>query len=217
MKFPLRILFFFLLIVTFSQYAFSQEERNFYLWNTTGVRVGLSETYDLDVKAKIQYRTNDHLREFTYMDFTVSRDLNKWFNLGLSFRGAQIRKPSFEILEYRPQVITKIHFSLKKIKLSTTNRLEYRTFSEGSSYFRHYHNIFVNFPSITPWLDPYLGEELFTKLDKVDLYMTRIYSGLHLLNHDRFKLDAYYVWQSLESSHHWNESDILGLNLKFTI
>jgi len=213
----LSIVFVFLLLIVGNIDVFSQVERSFYLWNTTGFQVGLNDSYDLAVNTKTHYRLNDHFREMTYMDFAVSRDLTDWFNLGLAFRAAQNRKPSVDVMEYRPQLVPKLKFNLKKLIVSSTNRLEYRMFSQGDNYLRHYHNIFINFPSLTSWLDPYLGEGLFTKLNSEGLHLVRFYGGLHLLDNKSFKLDAYYVWQSLKSDDRWKESDILGLSLKFRI
>ncbi|WP_430972277.1 DUF2490 domain-containing protein [Sunxiuqinia rutila] len=212
-----RKLIVFCLFLLGSQALFAQEERDFYLWQETGFGLKLDENYTFSFKAKVQYRANDNFRDFTYVDFTVSRRMNPWLNLGLSFRGAEIGKLSGNILEYRPQFLTGVHYKFGKVNCKSTNRIEYRTFSKGKAHFRYYHNIFIHFPSFPGCPKPYIGEELFTKLNNERLYLTRVYGGLHLLELDILKVDAYYVWQETKRNGQWRPSDVLGLNLKFVI
>ncbi|MGQ7868567.1 DUF2490 domain-containing protein [Sunxiuqinia sp. sy24] len=207
----------FLLFLLSCQSLFAQEERDFYVWQTTSASLKMNELYSFNMKAKVHYRINDQFRDFTYFDLAVSRRMNQWLNLGLAFRGAEIGKESGNILEYRPQLVTGVHFKFGKVNCKSTNRLEYRAFSKGKAHFRYYHNIFIHFPSFHGCPRPYVGEELFTKLNDERLYLARVYGGLHLLEFDLFKVDAYYVWQELKRSGQWSPADILGLNLKFSI
>lgn len=195
----------------------SQEKRDFYLWNTTYLYVPLRPQYNLRLSAKVQYLSQEDLREMTYLDLSVSRKMNNWLNLGLAFRTSQHQKLTGEKMEYRPQLVSTMHWSSSKIKYSTTNRPEYLMFSEGDSYGRFYHNIFVHFSSFGKWPKPYLGEELFTKLNGEQLHLARIYGGLHVLERKHFRVDVYYVWQQLKVSGQWRGADVAGLNLHFLI
>jgi len=206
-----------LLLLVVGQQVFSQEKRDFYLWNTAYFHVRLNPKYNFRLSSKIQYLTQDDLRETTYVDLSVSRKMNDWLNLGLAFRTAQHQKLTSDKMEYRPQLVTTMHWSPAKIKYSTTNRAEYLMFNEGDNYGRFYHNIFVHFSSSGKWPKPYLGEELFTKLNGEKLHLARLYGGLHLLEWQRFHLDIFYVWQQLKVGGQWSGDDVAGLNLHFFI
>lgn len=206
-----------LILLLGGQAVFSQEKRDFYLWNTTYLNVRLSPQYNLRLSTKVQYLTGDNLREMTYLDLSVSRKMNDWLNLGFAFRTSQHQKLTGDKMEYRPQLVSTMHLSSSKIKCSTTNRPEYLMFSEGESYGRFYHNIFVHFSSFGKWAKPYLGEELFTKLNGEQLHLGRIYGGLHVLERKHFRVDVYYVWQQLKVSGQWHGADVAGLNLHFLI
>ncbi len=206
-----------LILLLGGQTVFSKEKRDFYLWNTTYFYVPLSSQYNLRLSTKVQYLTGDDLREMTYLDLSVSRKMNNWLNLGLAFRTTQHQKVTSEKMEYRPQLVSTMHWSSAKIKYSTTNRPEYLMFSKGDSYGRFYHNIFVHFSSFGKWPKPYLGEELFTKLNGEQLHLARIYGGLHVLERKHFRVDVYYVCQQLKVSSQWSRSDVAGLNLHFLI
>lgn len=216
-KKKLRLLLVIFLAVTGLQKSQAQEDRDFYLWNTTSAKVSLNQLYSLKVCAKVHYRVNDHFRDMTYFDVALSRFVYNWLDLGVAFRGAQLNKTSGDIMEYRPQFVTGVHFRVGDIKCKSTNRLEYRAFNEGDGYARYYHNFFVHFPSFCKCPKPYIGEEVFTKFNAENIHLVRIYSGLHLLELDHFQLDAYYVWQQLKSDNNWKDADIVGLNLSFII
>lgn len=211
------LLFASLLLLLGGQQVFSQEKRDFYLWNTTYLQARLSSQYSFRLSAKVQYLTSDDLREMTYLDAAVSRKMNDWLNLGLAFRTTQHKKLTSDKMEYRPQLVTTMNWTSSKIKFSTTNRPEYLMFSEGDNYGRVYHNIFVHFSSFEKWPKPYLGEELFTKLNSDQLHLARIYGGLHVLERQHFRVDVYYVWQQLKVSGQWRGADVAGLNLHFSI
>lgn len=195
----------------------AQEEKKFYLWNTSCVHLKLNSDYKMKFSSKIHYLPEEHFRDMTYLDFALSRKMNDWFSLGLAFRGAQTRKETGDVMEYRPQFVTGLQLPKSKIKCKTTNRLEYRTFSEGDAYARYYHNIFVRFPGQGAWPKPYLGEELFTKLSSDGMHLARIYGGLEMLKLEYLRIDMYYVWQQTKRNNDWQGADAVGINLHFFI
>jgi len=195
----------------------AQEVRGFYLWNNTSALVPFNHLYDLKFSTKTQYNVNGQMRDMTYLDFAIYRKMNDWFRLGVAFRGSQLVKESGDIYEYRPQLVSIITLNPSEVKWQTTNRLEHRSFSRGSSHFRYYHNIYAHFPSFPHFPKPYLGEEIFTKLNDENIHIVRAHGGLHLIEHERFRIDFYYAWQKSRSGGEWFASDVLGLNLTFRI
>lgn len=207
------------LIVLFLGYldVVAQEDRDLYLWNTINLQVKLSELYDMKISTKTQYLADENKRESTYMDFSLYRKMNGWLRLGAAFRTAQHVKAGADVYEYRPQLITAISLKSKAFRWQTMNRLEHRGFSTGGGYYRYYHNSFAHVPTPARWPKPYLGEELFTKLNADGLHIARLYGGLHVVQRDRFLVDFFYVWQHMKASEEWQESHVLGLNLTFRI
>ena len=217
MRHNLNLLLAIVLLLVCAKTLNAQNERDFYLWNTIALQGPIGETYSYKLSAKNYYLANDQLRDQTYLDLALYRKMNGWLNLGLAFRSAQKVKDTGDIMEYRPQFIAKLELHSNKIKYQTTNRMEHRFFSDGDHYFRYYHNAFVHFPSFPKLPKPYLGEEVFTKLDGECIHMLRAYAGLHLLDHDHFMIDIFYALQHSKSDDAWSNGDILGLNLSFLL
>ena len=213
----LKIILAFVLVLILDKSFAANKNRDFYLWNTVGAQIQLNQIYGLKVSSKTHYRVNDQYRDMTYFDLAVARKMNHWLKLGVAFRGAQLPKESGDIMEYRPQVFSNIGLNCKNIKFQTTNRMEHRSFSKGVSHYRYYHNIFVHFSSCTKWIKPYLGEELFTKLNSDGIHLGRIYGGIHLLEHEHFHIDLYYVWQQLKVDNKWQGADVFGVNMNLQI
>jgi hypothetical protein len=215
MKRKLRFILCLVLLVVCNLGLLAQDGHDFYLWNTLSAYGRINQSYDFRISSKTQYLINEQQRESTYLDLAVYRKMNNWLKLGLAFRASQIVKESGNIAEYRPQLISTMYFAPKAIKYQSTNRIEHRSFSEGSSHFRYYHNIFVHFPSVANLPKVYVGEELFAKLNAENVHLGRIYGGVHLLDHNRFGIDVYYVWQQLKVDKEWQRANILGLNLNY--
>ena len=198
--------------------AFSQDDRSSGLWNKISLNFGLNSKSDLCLSTKTQYIVSENTREVTYLDCYVSRIMSSWLKLGVAFRAAQIPKETRDVYEYRPQLLTTIFDNRHPVKYRTTNRLEYRVFTKGDAYFRYYNNVFVDFPVLAAKFPrPYLGEELFIKLNGKGFHVGRIYGGLHVYEQSHFAVDVYYVWQKTKTGEEWLGSDIFGLNFSFKI
>ena len=206
-----------LLLLFFSIPSLAGDEQDVILWNTTSLQAPFSPSYSMKLSMKNQYFPQINRRKETYLDLAVYRKMNDWLQLGLAFRGAQHVKTTENITEYRPQFITKIAFGSKAIKYTTTNRFEYRIFNNNDQYFRYYHNFFINFPMIGKLPKPYLGEEVFIKFNAEAIHLTRLFVGLHLLNREHFKIDAFYGIQHSKSDDAWYNSNIFGVNLGFQL
>jgi hypothetical protein len=207
----------FVLSLVIGQALCAQEGRDLQLWNTLSVQGRINQSYDFKISTKTQYLVNEQHRDVTYLDLAAYRKMNNWLKLGAAFRVSQLVKEHGDIVEYRPQLISAIYLKSKNIQYQTTNRIEHRSFSEGPSHFRYYHNIFVHFPSIAHLPKVYVGEELFTKFNAENLFLGRIYGGLHLLDRGHFGIDVYYVWQKLKVDKEWQGANVLGLNLNYRL
>ena len=195
----------------------AEESRDFYLWNTISFQVPLDPAYYFKAKTKNYYLTRDQIRTQTYLDLSLYRKMNDWLKLGLAFRGAQDHKELGDVYEYRPQFVTVIGLHSQTVKYTTTNRIDYRMLTGGNKYFRYYHNSFVHFPSFGKLPKPYIGEELFFKLNGAGLHLARLFGGLHVMDHEQFDIDVFYSWQDNKSGDEWGRADILGLNLIFQL
>lgn len=206
-----------MLFLLFSVSSRGQNDRDFLLWNTTSLQAPVSKSYYLRVSTKTQYLPEVNSREESYLDVALYQKMSQWFQLGVGLRGAQHLKTDGTIYEYRPLLISKISFACRSIHYKTTNRLGYRVFSNQEHYMRYYHNFFIQFPSVGKLPKPYLGEEVFIKLNTEKIHMMRAHAGLNLLDQEHFKLDTFYAFQYLKSSNVWRNTNIIGLNLSFFI
>ncbi|MGE4587518.1 MAG: DUF2490 domain-containing protein [Mangrovibacterium sp.] len=206
----------FLTVLVFMAYA--GDKRPTYLWNTNYLNLELGNQSTLCFSVKTQYSVTDNTREMTYLDCSAIRTVNSWLKLGLAFRLAQSPKATGDVYEYRPQLVTTVYNSRHVIKCRTTNRMEYRSFKRAKDHIRYYHNAFVDFPVLLAGIPrPYLGEELFTKMNGDGLHLARLYGGLHVWEKSGLGVDLFYVFQQTKSAEEWINSDIIGLNLKFYI
>lgn len=205
-----------ILLLFFHISSQAQSDRDFILWNTTSLQAPLSEPYYFKVSTKTQYLPDINSRKETYVDFAVYRKMSNWLQLGVAIRGAQHLKNDKKIYEYRPQFISKIGFG-SKVQYKTTNRIGYRSFSNEDHYFRYYHNFFIHFPSVGKFPKPYIGEEVFIKMNADNVHLLRAYAGLHLINRKHFKLDTFYALQHSKSGSTWYNANIVGLNLSFVL
>lgn len=198
--------------------AFAQNDRSSYLWNTMSLVAGLGDRSSLCIATRTQYQASKDTRELTYLDCSFIRTMNSWFRLGLAFRAVQMPKETGDVYEYRPQLITTVYNNQHGIQYRSTNRLEHRSFNNGNTHFRYYHNIVVDFPAFAPKIPAiYLEEELFTKLNDERLHLARIYGGLHMYEQPHFIVDLFYIWQQAKAGGEWSGSDVFGLNLTFKI
>lgn len=210
-----------IIVFIFAFYAITacaQNERTFYLWNTTSFIFSANQKTSFGLSTKSHYLASKGIREMTQLDGSAYREVNSWLRAGLGFRFAQQPKEEGDLYEYRPQFITTVHNNGKsKLKIRTTNRLERRFFNSGENHFRYYHNLFFDFRFFSKIPAPYLGEELFNKLNREGLHLTRFYSGFHVYDKKKIVADLYYVFQRSKNSEHWSCSDVAGLNLTFKI
>jgi len=212
-----RLLLLFLLI-NYTLISSGQENCNLYFWNTTSISSGLSQSLTLTLKVKTQILVSESSRELSYIDFGLARNLNDWFKLGVAFRMVEIPNDEDNIYEYRPQVIATIQNSGNNINFRFSNRIGHRTLSNGNNHFRHYQNLFIDLPEIISNLPkPYIGEELFTKLNGEGTHQFRFFGGLHVWQKSYVNVDMFYAWQKNKEEQTWLNSEIVGLNLKFKI
>jgi len=167
----------FVLFVCLGLSAFSQDDRSTGLWNKISLIIGLNSRSDLCISTKTQYIVSENKREVTNLDCSVSRTMNSWLKLGAAFRATQMPKETGDVYEYRPQFLTTIYDNKHLFKYKTTNRLEYRDFTKGNDYFRYYNNVFIDFPVLpVKFPCPYLGEELFIKLNGVTVCIRPVFT-----------------------------------------
>ncbi|WP_346860344.1 DUF2490 domain-containing protein [uncultured Draconibacterium sp.] len=197
----------------------SAQEREFTLWNKNDVSVSPWEKISLDVSEKIHYSTQRNSVDLKYAELFVDYELKKWIEFGVGFRHTKVNLQNGNWSdENRPMMVLNLSTDVHKFELSFSNRIEYRSFKTFNNHFRHRQALTFDFPNLTEWgMQFYVTEESFLKLNGAGTHLARIYTGLKAIDQKHFDLKFYYSLQKMKVLSSWYTSDIIGLNLGFSI
>lgn len=207
-----------ILFVFLSFYSLGQE-RTLQLWNKNQVVVDTSEKVSLELSQKIHYTPESGEVDLKYGELFIGVEPESWLEYGAGLRVASANKydGSWQH-ENRPMVYVSLSKQIKQLELSFTNRVEYRTFENINDYLRHKQSLKLELPSIADWgMQFYFAEESYYKLNGVGTHCARFYSGVKALDWDHFAMKFYYSLQRTKGIEQWYSSDIVGLNLSFSI
>ncbi len=196
----------------------SAQERPFQLWNLNSVRVGLSDKSSIRVSEKIQYRTDTGNIGLKYGDVSCFYVVNHWFETGVGGRLLWFEKPDGWLEERRAMFYGNIRGSVRKVNLHLSNRISYRHFKEADDHFRHWHAFTIEVPPVAnEWLKLYVSEEGFTLFSKEALYLARIYAGAKIRYNNHLSMKLYYAQDKKKLQSRWSNSDVLGVDLAFSL
>ncbi len=102
-----------ILVILNTHVAFTQDDNSFYLWNTTSLNIELNDKNILKLSTKSHFQTDAGVRDMTFVDLSLSREINHWLRLGLAFRGVQYNTPGNDTEEYRPQLFSSVKSSMR--------------------------------------------------------------------------------------------------------
>ena len=210
-----RVVFFIMLFSCFQVSA----QRRFEIWNKNQLSNKINERVLIKVAQKVQYHTNNSNLEVAYGEAFVAGRPKNWLEYGLGFRLAKSQPlENVWITENRTMFYADLSKSLKNYKLSFSNRIEYRSFKNLEHHFRYRQSLKLQFPKLVSWgMQFYTSEESYTRLNGGGTNLLRVYGGVDAYTCKTFKVSAYYGLQKAKLVEHWIASDILGLNLAFSI
>lgn len=208
--------FIFLLFIALFSTA---QERQFVVWNKNGVAVAPWEKVTLEVSQKVHYSPEQNSVTLKYGEVFMEYEPKNGLEYGFGFRHSKSNAQKGNgFKENRAMLYFTLSREIKNFELSFLNRLEYRTFKIVDDYLRHKQSLKLDFPNITTWgMKFYISEESFLKLNGTGTHMARFYTGLKALDKTHFDMKVYYVLQKTKGIDYWGTSDIVGVNLNFSI
>ncbi len=210
------ILEIFLAALSLRTYAF--DDGDFQVWNTD------VEEFKINSSSKIsfeeEFRFGDNANDFYYHHYDIGfvYDLTKYLNLGAGYRHIYEKKSGKFKEENEPYGMATLFWQLAGFKLDDRSRLEYRHFDYQVDSWRYRNKLNIKFP----WkfskmeIQPFLADEIFLKLNGIDLNQNRLYSGLAFVIFKDLKAEIYYLLQSTKSSGTctWTDANVLGTKIK---
>jgi hypothetical protein len=194
-------------------------QRKFEIWNKNQLTTLLNEQVSFIVAEKIHVVPSDSRLEVAYGEAYVGHQVKRWLEYGIGFRVAK-SQPLRDtwISENRTIVFADLTKPVENYEISLSNRMEYRSFKELDNYFRYRQALKLQFPELVPWgMRFYVSEEAFVKLNNGGFHLLRFYGGIDAFTGKNFKLAAYYALQERKLLRDWIASDIIGINLTFSI
>ena len=208
------------LILVSAQRAYAYDNHDFQVWNT--------ETEELKINASTrialeeEFHWGDYASDFFYQHYDLSliRDLNKYLNMGAGYRQIYEKKGGAFKEENAPYGMATVFYDLAGFKLDSRSRLEYRHFDYQSDTWRYRNRFSVK----SPWkftrlqIQPYLADEIFTKVSSTDLTQNRFCAGLGVNITKNIKGEVYYMLQSVKNTDtgKWTDANVLGTKLKIS-
>ena len=209
-------IFLFFLFVVFNS---SAQERQFTVWNKNEVSAAPSDKLTLKLAQKVHYSPERNSVDLIYGEFFLGYESKIWLEYGLGFRHSKLNLQNGSWLdENRPMFYFSLSKEIKNMELSFSNRLEYRVFKNVEDHLRHKQSLNLYFPNITHWgMQFYVSEESYLKLNGAGTHLARLSTGIKALDKTHFGMKLYYSLQKAKNINSWISTDIVGLNLNFTI
>ena len=186
-------------------------------WNTDSVEYKINK--QLKAKAETEFYFGDDMGEWYYrhIDLGLSYKATDWLELGANYRYLQEKKSDEWMDENRPHGNATLSGTLGPVTLSDRNRFEYRIREAADDFWRYRNRFRVS--AAKGWtrfqLQPYVDDEVFYDFNEHERNQNRVSAGVVTRWASMFKTELYYMLQSSKKSGEWNDTNILGLNLKF--
>ena len=213
MKFPERILIFFVSITAINAQVFENNQ----FWHAEKFQKKINDKTSLSLEQ--DFRLGENLSELHYIhtDFGIKHQLTRAFSLNLNFREIFEQKGDKLTREHRPhgQIAWKGKFGL--YSLSGRARMEYRMKQDKDPVIRNRNMIAVKFGNgFTPLkLVPYVADEIFYDLEESELNRNRFYVGFEIKSISFVKATVYYLQQSDLKDDKWEPTNVVGMKFSF--
>lgn len=196
------------------------DDGDFQYWNTTTATLDLDQDWGLFFEQEMQFGNDAGELLYNHYDAGVTyKGLASWLECALNFR-LIMEKDSKRIWrqENRPHFNFTIKDKIGNFDFKTRSRFEFRDRETNPDCWRYRNKFTLKHPVTlgNQKFDMWVADEVFVPLDEVDFDRNRFYVGLDVPVWDNFKASLYYLWQASKSSStaHWNDLNILGVQLK---
>ncbi|MDD4894159.1 MAG: DUF2490 domain-containing protein [Candidatus Omnitrophica bacterium] len=198
--------------------AYTYDDGDFQVWHTEIQEKEINKESRLTLEEELRFGDDASELYYYYFDIGYAYDVNKNLTLGLNYRQIYDKKQPYNKfkIENRPHINATLKYALSGFQLDDRNRLEYRHFDYQEDSWEYRNKFTVKFP----WkftrlqIQPYLADEIFLKLNGIDLNRNRLYSGFMFTVLKNLKAEIYYLLQKTKSSGKWTAVNVLGSKVK---
>jgi len=207
------------IILLFLVCRVSAQDRDMIIWNKNQITVHPVKNISLEVSEKLQYSANVGDINSKYAEIYVGHKIVKWLEYGGGYRRTSSYVTSnYWVNENRAMLYFDLREPVHNFAFTFSNRFEYRSFKILEDHFRYRQSLKIDFPALANWgMRFYVSEESFYKFNTDKTHLARLYAGLTILKKEHMNLSTYYSLQKSKRILNWSTSDIVGLNLGFSI
>lgn len=198
----------------------SLADGGFQFWNMEFASLDLNKdwTTTIEEQLKLGDRAGHFYYHHTDLGF-VYGGLADWIDLGFNFKEVFIEEDDGHwSCENRPHLNVTVKGPLGGLDVSNKSRIEYRDREDKEDLWRYVNNLKVRLPfELTRFkFRPYVGDLIFLNMEGHAFDRNRIYSGVSFKLSKNLESELYYLWQLSESGDHWEDTNVLGLQLKIS-
>ena len=194
----------------------SAAENDWEFWNNYSARWNMTENWRAAVGAEFKFDEDMTNHYYSHADAGVDGRLAKWFRLGINYRYIKEDSGSGWRKEQRPYFTGTFLWNWGEVRWSNRNRLEYRDREGRDNTWRYRNRTQANLPQ--QWtrfrIQPYLSAEFLYQFVNFNWNQYRLRAGLESRLTELLQMNLYYMLRGRESGDDWDNTNILGLNLR---
>jgi hypothetical protein len=205
--------------VFFTSVCFASRSGNLEYWQTSGISFDINK--DLAIHAEEEFRAGRHNGNPYLHNVNIGlvfKSLAEGMNIGFDFKKEYEKDSKGKFRqENRPHLNITFKGNLFDFDTSNRVRLEYRNREKKKDLFRLRNKATVKFPfKFTNLnLQPYIAEEVFINLGEDNVNQNRLSAGFSCKPAKNIGASVYYMWKTSKISGGWEDTNVIGVELKF--
>jgi hypothetical protein len=192
------------------------ENGDFQIWHTENQEVNINKETKLTLEEEFRFGDDAHDFYYQHYDAGVVGNVNKNLSLGVNYRQIYEKKKNKFKEENRLLLNATVKCSTSGFDLEDRNRFQYRHFDYQKDFWQYRNKLTAKLP----WkftklhIRPYVADEVFIDLDKIEFTRNRFSSGIGLDLTKNIKAELYYLLQNTKTSDRWPSANVFGSKLK---
>lgn len=203
----------------FTSVCFASRSGNLEYWQTSGISLDINK--DWAVHAEEEFRVGRHNGNPYLHNVNlglVFKSLAEGMDISFDFKKEYEKDSKGKFRqENRPHLNITFKGNLFDFGTSNRVRLEYRDREKKKDLFRLRNKTTVKFPFKFTSLNlrPYIAEEVFINLGEDNVNQNRLSTGFSCNLAKNIEASVYYMWKTSKISGGWEDTNVVGVGLKF--
>ncbi len=193
-------------------YAF--DDGDWQIWIGESATKTLNETWALKVSEEQRYGDCAHRFYRHHLDLGLIKKISKRLKASFHFRYISEKKRGEYLEEYRPYANLSYKWKLAGLNLTSKVQVEFRD-QEHNDFYRFRKKLTLSLPKIGASLRPYVSDEIFIDSEQESINRNRLTIGSKIRINKKWSCKVFYIWQSDKKTRHWQDTNILGLQIGF--